>query len=604
MKALLTFLAILVLAQAIHAYEMDIEAANTLLSSGESLVEEMEEQSVMSPCYKRVFRTLTKGKGCKHMKDHDQQRLAFELANCHLERSGLDTFPCKRSENIARCTQRMSALPIAFDTYTSFFLHLDDLCFFLSQKDFQDEAEKTINRLYDASNDTVFTLAQLHADHSRLSISVRDQAASVATLASSVTSVGDSIEELDAKQTDAFSRSQDRLNDLSDMSARIADFVGGLTESHRVLRSINSQTLTSVNLTSSRVDALANAQAALVDSLVPLEASLKVLTQLSTEAAEDHAEQAKQHKVLEHGIEAAEEALTTSIHAVSSAIADAQAVLAGLTEAQQTLLDGQTQALDGLSALAARQHEEFSRAFISLTQLNGLAEDTQARLESQREMLDDFQHTVLGRVEHLVLLTRRVLGEVGHVRTLLSYVIAATAIYLVTATRRLKDCRIVLLMGLLAVLVVDRFAMTRVTPPAQSTGLGVNPADAIRWVGFTALVVFGVHKMISYNDPAALLNLQIMSIYKKQVDMVTAIQQSLGLPPRVPTPLPMRMPRARLIPRANSSNQAPAGDPALSPSPMGKVQNMAGPAPKDKRVMRILGAIGQAFEYDGMTDDE
>lgn len=39
----------------------------------------------------------------------------------------------------------------AFNSYTAFFIHVDNLCFYLQNKEWQSHAELTINRLYDTS---------------------------------------------------------------------------------------------------------------------------------------------------------------------------------------------------------------------------------------------------------------------------------------------------------------------------------------------------------------------------------------------------------------------------------------------------------------------
>lgn len=112
-----------------------------------------------SSCWLTALQTLIES--CKSMDEILRSKFAVQLANCHLQASGLKTFPCKlilllrisiyiyiyikkisncvfilyislsflpigTSEmSVFECTEPLAANAIAFNTYTEFFIHSD-----------------------------------------------------------------------------------------------------------------------------------------------------------------------------------------------------------------------------------------------------------------------------------------------------------------------------------------------------------------------------------------------------------------------------------------------------------------------------------------------
>ena len=68
-------------------------------------------------CWKRALEELEQG--CKQLTDEEQSYLALQFANCFLERSGMETYPCKRGDDISNCLVNMDNN--AFTSYSNFF---------------------------------------------------------------------------------------------------------------------------------------------------------------------------------------------------------------------------------------------------------------------------------------------------------------------------------------------------------------------------------------------------------------------------------------------------------------------------------------------------
>jgi hypothetical protein len=68
-----------------------------------------------------------------------------------MEASGLDTTACAADEDVRSCTVRVGQSAVAYQTYTTFYSHVDSLCFFMKREHFQRSTEDAINTLFAAA---------------------------------------------------------------------------------------------------------------------------------------------------------------------------------------------------------------------------------------------------------------------------------------------------------------------------------------------------------------------------------------------------------------------------------------------------------------------
>ena len=126
------------------------------LEIGESQLRELESKADHSPCWREAVRGLDLS--CKQLSDIQQSRLAVAFANCHLEKSGRQTYPCNDDMTIRECTGDMDH--DAYQTYTHFFTHTGHICYFLQIELWQGRTEGLIGRLSDTSSQAVEKLEQ------------------------------------------------------------------------------------------------------------------------------------------------------------------------------------------------------------------------------------------------------------------------------------------------------------------------------------------------------------------------------------------------------------------------------------------------------------
>ncbi|XP_028402035.1 uncharacterized protein LOC114524977 [Dendronephthya gigantea] len=119
------------------------------LQNGEKEFQRIRSHADHSKCWEDAITRLHDG--CKHLTDIEQSRLAVAFANCHFEKSGLKTYPCSKNDSIVDCTKDMAKSVLAFNTYTEFYTHTSDICFYLQSHIWQQKTEDTINKLSSTS---------------------------------------------------------------------------------------------------------------------------------------------------------------------------------------------------------------------------------------------------------------------------------------------------------------------------------------------------------------------------------------------------------------------------------------------------------------------
>ena len=139
-------------------FQLSESRESTLVQAGQSSYKELTAGiSSFSSCWGRILTTLTGPKGCSSLNEETRQRFAFQLTNCHLERSGYSKdqlYSCGDFYPIADCVQPMTKNPIAFNAYTEFLLHADNICFYLEREKWEKRAENNINDLLSLSEFT------------------------------------------------------------------------------------------------------------------------------------------------------------------------------------------------------------------------------------------------------------------------------------------------------------------------------------------------------------------------------------------------------------------------------------------------------------------
>lgn len=97
-----------------------------------------------SPCWRVAFGTLDNN--CSDLKLSDKQRLALALAYCHLTDASRPMGKCNAGKDVQSCLASVRD-DSTFNTYTQFFIAVDQICFYLQQQEWQQSTEKLVQDL-------------------------------------------------------------------------------------------------------------------------------------------------------------------------------------------------------------------------------------------------------------------------------------------------------------------------------------------------------------------------------------------------------------------------------------------------------------------------
>lgn len=125
------------------------------IQAGKSKLEEFTNNARRSDCWKKAVEGTEKR--CKNLGDVEQSYLAIDFTNCHLLKSGRKIYSCSREiQSIEECTGKMD--DTTYLTYTTFFTHTANICFYVKSELWQQRTEDTISKLSKTSQDVAAQL--------------------------------------------------------------------------------------------------------------------------------------------------------------------------------------------------------------------------------------------------------------------------------------------------------------------------------------------------------------------------------------------------------------------------------------------------------------
>jgi hypothetical protein len=165
---------------------------------------------------------------------------ALQFTNCHLEKSGLETYSCTDDMSVEACTRPMvdSVNSIAYSAYTTFFTHAESMCFYLQSEAFQRSTEQAVDSLHASARGTAEQLSALQTQTTTMiddtrAIRIEQAAASEAAqeLLAGQQAASASLRDLSSQQQEAFEKAESSLTKLGGESqAALAELKRGADE--------------------------------------------------------------------------------------------------------------------------------------------------------------------------------------------------------------------------------------------------------------------------------------------------------------------------------------------------------------------------------------
>jgi hypothetical protein len=101
---------------------------------------------ILGSCWKSALEDLQVS--CKGMIPENQSRLAFRFTSCYNEMLGFSVVLCENTTPIRVCMQKLDSNSQA--TFREFFLHTQDMCYFIEHQLWQEKTSNAVNELVDS----------------------------------------------------------------------------------------------------------------------------------------------------------------------------------------------------------------------------------------------------------------------------------------------------------------------------------------------------------------------------------------------------------------------------------------------------------------------
>eukprot|EP00192_Tetraselmis_astigmatica_P007671 CAMPEP_0117676580 /NCGR_PEP_ID=MMETSP0804-20121206/16251_1 /TAXON_ID=1074897 /ORGANISM="Tetraselmis astigmatica, Strain CCMP880" /LENGTH=781 /DNA_ID=CAMNT_0005485733 /DNA_START=299 /DNA_END=2644 /DNA_ORIENTATION=- len=163
-------------------------------------------------CWSRALHVVEHS--CRGLSSEQQARLAVSLFNCHMRQSGMPTVTCTANMSIRDCTRGMGEA--GFIVYSNFVQHVDSMCLFILNQEFDRHTEHLINTLHSATDNAASSLKAVSAELSHQSAALQDVGDSLQAVATSQESLHNSINEA----ADSMQRLEDHGRQMGDALSR------------------------------------------------------------------------------------------------------------------------------------------------------------------------------------------------------------------------------------------------------------------------------------------------------------------------------------------------------------------------------------------------
>ncbi|CAM9370784.1 unnamed protein product [Ectocarpus sp. 4 AP-2014] len=105
----------------------------------------LQEKGLDSACWRQAAVSIDAD--CETMAHARKQRLAVQLSNCHLQDSGRNPIECTPRDSDESCVKKLGDDDAAFQSYTTFFHHVNAICHHLRHTVWQEQTEGLVRGL-------------------------------------------------------------------------------------------------------------------------------------------------------------------------------------------------------------------------------------------------------------------------------------------------------------------------------------------------------------------------------------------------------------------------------------------------------------------------
>ncbi|XXG81788.1 hypothetical protein AAC387_Pa09g2358 [Persea americana] len=469
---------------------------------GGELVENARRKSMMpNSCWQSAYMSLFASCSEIITDKEKQSRLAWYLSDCFQKESGRPTFPrCDSDTPMIKCLKNLDEY--AHKIYLEFFLETNTICHQLQAEAFHHQTGRLVNDL---------TKSAHFAENKLEKIDERAE-----SLVQSSSQIHDSLTSIDLKTQQVAQASKnlgDQIHDVLKHSEAIYEQSKGIAESQSKLQDGQE------------------------DMKVKMEDGMELLHK-SYESLGDKIEMLRKETIeIEREISEVGDSMALKMQKLQSRADDIGNVAGMSLDKQKQLLDGQSEALEGLHFLTKFQSQALEESRASLQKLADFGHEQQEELLQRQKQLqqahDDLvqnsksilaaqeafeskQANMFTALDKLFKLQSTILVESRFIKTFFFYFCAILIAYLLTSAKQTSDVRARIYLSIIVSFMVE-FTLVRLGT-AHDLDQQMWLASKIFWTRSSFLLAASIqilHSIYTYRDYDMLNHRMLLILLEK-----------------------------------------------------------------------------------------
>ncbi|XP_057799025.1 LOW QUALITY PROTEIN: protein GAMETE EXPRESSED 1-like [Salvia miltiorrhiza] len=485
------------------ASEFSMEALND--QRGIQLIESAKNKMLApNSCWQTAYQSVFQGCAKTLADEESRSRLAWSLSDCFQRHTGRPSFPyCDPKSQMRKCLQNLDR--DGHKIYLEYFLETNSICHQLQTEAFKHQTERLVNELKSSAEYAEVKLGKIE-EHGELLLQNTQQ-------------VHDSVASIDVRTQQVAQTAkvlEDHVNSVLRYSEVVYEQSKGIASSQMELSEGQAK----------MKENLAQGMALLQSSYENLGDEI---VKLRGEAAE-----------IEREIEKVGDAMSSKMSVLQSKADDIGNMAGTSLDKQKELLDGQSEALEGLNFLTKFQSQALEESRLTLQKLaefghkqqeellekqkqlhqshDSLVENSKLILAAQ-EAFESKQASMFVALDKLFELHNAMLFESRVIIAFLVYSVAIFIVYMLTSIKHAYNVRHRLYLGLCVTFLIEISVFWSVTTDGEQQGRLIRVVRSLFAVSASVQYVYAI---FTYRDYEVLNHEMLVTLMEK----VNSMQRS------------------------------------------------------------------------------
>ncbi|KAF0973233.1 hypothetical protein FDP41_008440 [Naegleria fowleri] len=437
------------------------------IEKGKELLGHYKKQSDWSNCWRDAVNELVEH--CKQLKTDEMKRtkLAIQITNCHLSKSGLRTYECKDYMTIQECTKDMITSPIAFNSYTEFSTHVDNICFFIKSELFQEQSDQIINNLLDETIRTMKSISSLNEKALKTNEIIQTSMEIQEKILRGQNKFDVTLKTMKKLEYEFFQNLTQEFLKVNSLSKNLFDELHHIAteqSKHRTqvedhfhsLNSANKELSRSLDLSLQQTKRMSEDQAAVIQTLDSLNQKQNEIYEISSLSLRQQDQLLKAQNALQKLQQDLHTLTSRKLESIEVKSLNIEHGLEKNMEYQNLLFEKQKQAEHQLTQLQDQQQLLFQDAKRSLEELLKYNEDTALSIKEQHVQVQKIMNGVMD----IISVNTSLLGEYMDIKSVLFYSLAVVLTFLLTSSKYTQNARLYIYLVFTLNLAVEKYILS------------------------------------------------------------------------------------------------------------------------------------------------